>query len=266
MTTIGVVVTNYNHGAYLREAVDSVLAQSRQPERIIVIDDGSTDHSSDVLDKLPSHVEVVRQDNQGVVSARNRGLDMLDTTHVAFLDADDLLLPGFLRWTSAAWSIPHSNRMALVYAPCRNINAAGAHGYLHSRAWNPAELRRQNYIANVALCSRSALIQVGGYSDTFNRIGHEDWDLLLRLAEHGWTGRLIPAPLWCYRQLPEGRNAISVEQHKAEVDAAIAALHPAEHFIAPPVWRRLAAKPLNVAQTILRNRDALTWLSSPPSL
>ncbi len=262
--TVGVVVTNYNHADYLRAAVDSVLAQTRLPERIVVIDDGSFDKSSEVLDALPASVEVVRQDNRGVVAARNRGLDMLDTTYVAFLDADNYLLPDFLRWTALAWDFPHTRRLAVVYTPCRCISPDGTRGYLHARVWDPERLRRQNYIDNMALFSRRALVEVGGYCDTFNRIGLEDWDLLLRLAERGWTGRMVPAPLWCYRQLHGGRNAIAVDHHWAEVNAAIDALHPPDRLRPAPPWQRLAAKPLNLAQTVLRSRDARTWLRPPP--
>jgi len=263
--TVGVVVTNYNHADYLRTAVDSVLTQTRLPERIIVIDDGSVDNSAEVLDALPATVEVVRQDNCGVVAARNRALGMLDTTYVLFVDADDYLLPGFLRWTTLAWLLPHSRRLGVVYTPCRNITADGQRGYLHSRVWNPADIRRENYIGKLALFSRAALVEVNGYSSIFNRIGLEDWDLLLRLAERGWTGRIVPAPLWCYRQLHGGRNAIAIEQHKTEVDAAIDALHPPDRFSTPPAWHWLVAKATNRAQTILRNRDARRWLRAEPA-
>jgi len=262
--TVGVVITNYNQADYLRVAVDSVLRQTRLPDRVIVVDDGSVDNSAEVLDALPAAVEVVRQDNRGVVDARNRALDMLETTYVLFVDADDYLLPGFLRWTTLAWRLPHSRRLGVVYTPCRNINADGQRGYLHSRVWDPADLRRENYISNLALFSRAALVDVKGYSRIFNRIGLEDWDLFLRLAEHGWTGRIVPAPLWCYRQLHGGRNAIALEQRKREVEAAIDALHPVDQFNTFSAWHWLIVKATNRAQTILRNRDARRWMRVEP--
>jgi len=260
--TVGVVIATYNQGDYLRQAVDSVLAQTRRPEQVIVIDDGSTDHSGEVLETLPTTVEVIRQENHGVVAARNRGLSMLHTTHVTFLDADDYLLPSFLRWTTAAWNIPHSRHLAVVYTPGRIHSSDGGHGYFHSRIWDPREIRRENYIVNMSLFSRAALIEVGAYSETFSRIGHEDWDLLLRLAERGWTGRMVPAPLCCYRQSDGSRNALSIEQHRSEVNEAIDALHPRDRFKPSSSWQRLGAKPLNFAQTILRNHDARSWLRS----
>jgi cellulose synthase/poly-beta-1,6-N-acetylglucosamine synthase-like glycosyltransferase len=222
--TITVVVTNYNHGEYLRCAVDSVLAQTRSAERVIVVDDGSTDSSQVVLDALPTSVEVVRQENRGIVSVRNRALSMVDTSHVLFLDADDHLLPGSLRWTEAGWRLPQ-RRLALVYTAARVLQVDGARGYLASGTWDRAALGRRNFVTNTALFSTTALADVGGYTDSFAEIGYEDWDLMLALAETGWTGRFIPIPLFTYRRLPTGRNTMSLG-NRHEVDATIRAAHP----------------------------------------
>ena len=86
------VIACFNYGRYLREAVDSVLAQGA---RVVVVDDGSTDPGTHaVLDELA--VEVVRQENRGVCAARNAGLALVDTPYAIVVDADDRLAPGAL--------------------------------------------------------------------------------------------------------------------------------------------------------------------------
>jgi glycosyltransferase involved in cell wall biosynthesis len=89
---ITVVITCYNHGKYLSEAVESVLKQTYQPIEIIVVDDGSTDNTKEVASKY-SGIQYVYQSNQGLSAARNTGADHSSGAYILFLDADDWLLP-----------------------------------------------------------------------------------------------------------------------------------------------------------------------------
>jgi glycosyltransferase involved in cell wall biosynthesis len=257
MLSVTVVITNYNHGEYLRQAVDSVLGQTRPADRVLLIDDGSTDRSSAVLDGLPSSVEVIRQRNSGVVAARNRALNLVSTSHVVFLDADNYLLPQFLRWSLAAWRLPHGSQLGFVYSPAR-VYTADASGYMHTKPWSAAELARQNYVDNTALMVRNALEDVGGYSEAFAELGHEDWNLFLTMAERGWTGRMIPIPLFCYRSKADSRNFESLK-HGDAVRAKLTRLHPwmaTPELLAPP--RVFAGRVLNLMQTLYRSWDART--------
>src|SRR5687767_14191340 len=89
MSDVTAVIACFNYGLYLREAVDSALAEGAQ---VVVVDDGSTEP----LPELPPEVELVRQGNQGVARARNAGIRLAQTPFVLALDADDRLLPGAL--------------------------------------------------------------------------------------------------------------------------------------------------------------------------
>lgn len=89
---ITVVITCYNQGKYLREAIESVLVQNYENTEIIVIDDGSTDHTKFVANSYP-RIKYVYQLNQGVSSARNSGIAHAKGEFICFLDADDWLLP-----------------------------------------------------------------------------------------------------------------------------------------------------------------------------
>lgn len=93
---VSVVVPCYNAAPYLAEALASIAAQGVPGVEVIVVDDGSTDGSAAVAERGGHAVRVVRQANQGISAARNRGLALARAPLVAFLDADDVWTPGSL--------------------------------------------------------------------------------------------------------------------------------------------------------------------------
>jgi glycosyltransferase involved in cell wall biosynthesis len=95
--SVSVVIPLHNKVRHIRRAIDSVLGQTRQDFELIVVDDGSTDGSGDVVQQISdSRVRLIVQDNAGVSAARNRGIEEAGCGLVAFLDADDEWLPSFL--------------------------------------------------------------------------------------------------------------------------------------------------------------------------
>ena len=96
---ISVIVPAYNVGDYIEECLDSVLSQTWASLEIIVIDDGSTDHTADVVQKLAEkdhRIRLLQQVNAGVSIARNRGLCDANGTFISFVDGDDIVHPDFL--------------------------------------------------------------------------------------------------------------------------------------------------------------------------
>lgn len=93
MPRVSVIMPAYNVDRYIEEAIESVLSQVMTDWELIVVDDGSTDSTFDILDKLAHpRIFIIRQKNQGPATARNAGLDMAQGEYIAFLDADDLYL------------------------------------------------------------------------------------------------------------------------------------------------------------------------------
>jgi glycosyltransferase involved in cell wall biosynthesis len=90
MQQISVVVPCHNDGAYLAEAIESVLKQTRPADEIIVVDDGSSDETGDVARRFAERVLYVLQSHRGIGSARNTGLRWARGPYIAFLDADDV--------------------------------------------------------------------------------------------------------------------------------------------------------------------------------
>lgn len=91
--SVSVIIPTYMRAHSVGRAIESVLSQSRQPEQIIVVDDGSTDETGEVLAAFGDAIEVVTQPNQGVSNARNAGCARAEHVWLAFLDSDDLWEP-----------------------------------------------------------------------------------------------------------------------------------------------------------------------------
>ncbi|MEL6521179.1 MAG: Stf0 family sulfotransferase [Pseudomonadota bacterium] len=101
--SIAVVVTCYNYAHFLAACLDSVLAQTLAPDEIIVVNDGSTDHSSDVLAAYDDRVQVLNTENGGQAAAFNRGFAASRADLVLFLDADDILWPEAIETILLHW-------------------------------------------------------------------------------------------------------------------------------------------------------------------
>jgi glycosyltransferase involved in cell wall biosynthesis len=97
MSTVTVIIPTYNCGHFIAEAMDSVLGQTQVPDQIIIVDDGSTDDTDQVVRRYTdSRIEYKKQPNAGVSAARNVGLDGARCEFVTFLDADDRWRPRFV--------------------------------------------------------------------------------------------------------------------------------------------------------------------------
>ena len=90
---VSVIIPTYNRGWILKEAIDSVLAQDYKDLELIVVDDGSTDNTFEILASYGNDIKVLFQENKGVSAARNRGITEASGQLIAFLDSDDLWLP-----------------------------------------------------------------------------------------------------------------------------------------------------------------------------
>ncbi len=179
---VSVIIPCYNGGAYLEEAIESALAQSYQAVEIIIVDDGSTDGSSAIAQKLP--VRYVWQENRGLTASRNRGIRESRGSYVVFLDADDRLKPE---------AIETGLRVLAQHPQC--AMTVGDHLFVSEDGSHLADSRKKcilkshyeallksNFIEMISsvLFRRSVLEEVGGF-DTRLRVA-EDYDLYLRIA------------------------------------------------------------------------------------
>lgn len=180
---ISVVIPCYAQARFLGQAIESVLAQRHPHREIIVVDDGSPDQAGTVAARYPC-VRYLRQPNQGVSAARNAGLAASSGTYVAFLDADDRLLPDALSAGAACFA--EHPECAFVYGNFRFIAEDGTPLGRRTRGpeigglyrtllgWNHIEM------TSTVLFRRDVLREMGGFI-TWLRCA-EDYELLLRIA------------------------------------------------------------------------------------
>jgi hypothetical protein len=184
---VSVVIPVWNGERYLKQAIESILAQDFVDFELIVIDDGSTDRSAEIVSAFAYEPRVVlhRQANAGVVAARNVGLRLAQAEFVAFLDADDIALPGRLA-KQVAYLRAHPEAAVIG----SNITYfSDADGVIRTQKFPFGEaqvaiaLETGNPLAQPSVMMRKSMaMAVGGYRDAF-KFGAEDYDLWLRLSE-----------------------------------------------------------------------------------
>ncbi len=181
---VSVVVPCYNQARFLDEAIESVLAQGYPHFEILVVDDGSTDHTFEVAARYPM-VRYIRQDNQGLAAARNSGLRQSRGSYMVFLDADDRLLPNALE--VGLRCLKAHQDCAFVSGYSRRIAADGSPLPIWLRRCVERDhyvelLRRGNYIGMHAavMYRRSVFDSVGAFDTSVKAC--EDYDLYLRIA------------------------------------------------------------------------------------
>lgn len=187
---VSVVIPLYNQAPYIRRTLDSVLAQTHADFEAVVVDDGSTDGSADVVRRYQDpRVRLLVQQNAGVSTARNRGVEETAAEWVAFLDADDEWQPTFLERVVALAS---ANESLVAVFTNRRDSATGAAHLTHARDAGDVvddyfrfclANRRSGMCSSAVLVRRSALLSAGGFpvGVTYG----EDLDTWGRLA---WVG------------------------------------------------------------------------------
>jgi len=204
--TVSVIIPVYNQGRFVGQAIDSVLSQTFTDCEIIVINDGSTDETAQILAGYGDRIRVVTQANFGLAAARNSGLRSSQGGLIGFLDADDLWYPEMLSTT-----VSHLQRRSdvdLVSGAWDYIDESGQTIEGTTKPSNlqtkvRADLLRELAMGNLfpvhALLIRRKCFDCCGFFDT-SLEAMEDWDLWLRMAIHGHKLDLIDVPVARYRR------------------------------------------------------------------
>ncbi len=192
---VTVVITCFNYGRFLGDAVASALGQHGGAPRIVVVDDGSTDPETlRALDGLPEGVRLLRQANGGPARARNAGAAIAETPLLLMLDADDKLAPDALATLEPV--LASNPRLGFAYG--RTEMFGRLTGELAFPAYDPFRLLYRSLVSVTSLIRREAFEAVGGFDPQIP--GYEDWDLYLSLLDAGWEGRRADATTLLYRR------------------------------------------------------------------
>ncbi len=199
---ISVIIPCYNYGHYLRECILSVLNQSYQNLEVIVVDDGSTDESFSIAKQLESEdsrVRVITQNNGGVASARNRGLEEATGDEVFFLDADDSLLPDCLNRLSS-----HLCASECDFVYCAYILKHDKTRIVQPMEFEVGKLKIRNFISVSSLYRIEA---IGNHRFDEVLEMDEDYEFVLGLVEAGAVGSCLKDPLFVYNKHADSRSS-----------------------------------------------------------
>jgi glycosyltransferase involved in cell wall biosynthesis len=201
MPLVSVVIPSYNCARYLPEAIESVLGQSLSDLEVIVVDDGSTDDTKQVVSRYLSdgRLQYVFQENRGAPSAaRNRGAALAQGEFIASLDSDDLLAPtaleeevAALKASNASWCITDIVKFWEGHQEVRQTQFPV--GDL------AREIFRDDFVRVAMFFRKDALVRVGMWDESLRR---DDWDLNIRLLANGEPFAYVNRPLYQYRRRP----------------------------------------------------------------
>lgn len=196
------VIPNHNYGRFVADAVESALAQTYPPFEVIVVDNGSTDDSLEVLRAFGSRIRLIAQENRGQAGARNRGIEESRGDWVAFCDADDAWLPGKL---AAQVSVASDPSVGLIYCGYSEVDRELV-------TLRSVEVHRSGKLIEYFAHGSAAVIPAGESSVMIRRrcldhVGGFDpalsisagFDLYRRICQE-FEARVVPEPLVLYRQ------------------------------------------------------------------
>ncbi len=221
MARMGVIMAVRDGAPFAGEAVESVLAQEFTDWELVVVDDGSTDGTGEILARYGDpRIRVIRTPGIGRPGARNLALEVLETPWVAVLDGDDRMRPDRLG-KQAAYLEAHPG-VSVLATPVTLVDREGREvGRLDPPSTHEEILRRlevENCFPHPSCALKTrALKDLGGYREAFPYA--QDYDLWLRMAEEGARFAVLGEPLTFYRV-----HESSASEGRREIQAAYAAL------------------------------------------
>jgi glycosyltransferase involved in cell wall biosynthesis len=203
-TGFSVVITCYNHAKYIRDAVDSALAQSYAPSQVIVVDDASTDTSVEVLRRYGDSITLIAHaENQGISRARNAGTAPADGDYIVYLDGDDVLKP----WALAVYEqLVQTRHAAIILASlswfqgsppaCAEKDLPLSIDFVEYKRMADKD-RTFRSSASAIVVERRKVLDVDGWTETVAFM--QDHDLLAKLAETGPAIQILSPATVFYR-------------------------------------------------------------------
>ena len=202
---VSVVVPVYNGQRYLGEALDSIFAQSYRPLEVIVVDDGSTDGSEAVARSRPVHY--LKCGHEGVSASRNAGIAAVQGELIAFLDADDLLLPDALS-VQVGYLLAHPDA-GFVVGRMRRIVEPG----VVRPAWDRKRWAAGPIQSHLPVARRHLFVEIGGFDPSMDPCEDVDW--IERASERGIHWEVLPDTVRLYRLHDSNATALGVPSMQA---------------------------------------------------
>ena len=219
--SVSVIIPHFNDPIGLEKAIKSVYSQTLLPDQVIVVDDESSYEEFSKVEGLAVKFgfELYQQENQGQSAARNFGVTKATSTHLCFLDQDDLFLEGHIKDLLEAWD--DNPRLAFVYGDAWRQTEEGE-VYVHTifrtdldiETVSIFDLARRDILITpgMTMYSKKHFLEVGGFDESLR--GYEDDDLLFRLSVAGFKGGKITNPVLIWT-LNLGSTSFSTSMQKS---------------------------------------------------
>ncbi len=194
MPSLSVIIPVYNRAGLIGSVIEALLNQQTPPLEIIIVDDGSTDNTGDVVRSYP--VKYIRQENRGPASARNRGFKESKGEVVAFIDSDCIARPDWLEKVLSGFDSPEVGAVAGSYdiANPESLLSRLIHAEIKWRHSRFGRYIRAFGSYNVAI-RRDVFERLGGFDETYRTASGEDNDLSYRILKAGYKIRFVPQAL-----------------------------------------------------------------------
>ena len=194
---VSIIVPCYNQAQFLEEALQSVLSQTYTAWECIIVNDGSPDNTEDIAQnwvKKDARFKYLYQDNKGVSSARNLGIENSSGAFILPLDADDKIAPNYI--SLAVQAFFDDDSLKLVY--CHAEKFGDERGKLELPPFSLQALSRVNIVFCSALYRKEDWLRVGGYDCNMIK-GLEDWEFWIAILKDGGHVKCLDATSFYYR-------------------------------------------------------------------
>ena len=275
MPRVSIVIPAYNCGAFVSETLDRALNQTCQDFEIIVVDDGSADNTSEVLQGYGNKIKYVYQENSGMAAARNRGVGLSQSEYIAFLDHDDLFYPTKLEKQAAL--LEHNPRLGMAYCDADIIDSegheTGRYFSIPGKGVTPARghvfvnvLQRTLCNPTMAMIPRRVFEELGGFAPYRYAA---DYDLWLKIA-YRYPIDYVPEALCAYRVHPRmaGKTLLKEYTYTDPIEVMtywLERLDASEDALREVVRRRRSRFEYKYAYALIRRDDiapARQWIAS----
>jgi glycosyltransferase involved in cell wall biosynthesis len=232
LSSISIIIPTFNSAKYLPDAIQSCLAQTHKDIQIIIVDDGSTDNTREIVEQFP--VAYLYQANQGAAVARNNGWRMANAEYFQFLDADDILLPTKIERSLQAFApdvdVVYTNyeyRSLDLTEKLLTPHTITPEGNILEHSLNST---RSLFPIHAALIRRSTAERTRRFNERMALA--EDWYFWIELASQGAKFRYLDEVLVWYRMTPGSlsKDTMKMSQARLVGAEALSQLHLPENF------------------------------------
>ncbi len=215
MKKVSVIIPCYNQSMFIQEAIESVIKQTYSNIEIVCINDGSTDNSSQVIQRLAQKYKQIiffdEKENHGLIYARNTAINAASGEYILPLDADDTIEPEYIEETVKI--LANNPDTGIVYSKARLFGTQNKEWKLPD--YSKSNILYANCIFVSAMFRKSDFISIGGYKECM-KDGYEDWDLWLSFIEKGFNVHRIDKILFNYRK--HNKNSRSSQITKKQMN------------------------------------------------